>query len=55
VSNTFTKKWEMHAYTSLAKVYGYTITEVTMTQPQRPNIHGVPDDVIERMKETWNT
>lgn len=55
VSNTFCRKWEMIAYVQLAKVYGYTVTEVTMTQPLRESIHGVPEEVMERMKATWNT
>lgn len=55
VSNTFVRKWEMLAYLTLAKTFGYQVTEVTMTQPLRPSIHGVPDEVIERMKEQWNT
>lgn len=55
VSNTMCRKWEMIAYVNLSKVYGYMLTEVTMTQPVRENVHGVPDDVIERMKATWNT
>jgi predicted kinase len=55
VSNTMCRKWEMIAYVQLAKAYDYTVTEVTMTQPLRPNVHGVPEEVIERMKATWNT
>lgn len=55
VSNTFCKQWEMIAYINLACIYDYTVTEVTMTQPVRESIHGVPEEVIERMKATWNT
>lgn len=55
VSNTFCRKWEMLVYVKLAEIYGYQVTEVTMTQPVRRNVHGVPEEVIERMKATWNT
>ena len=55
VSNTFVRKWEKKVYLDLARIYGYQVTEITMTNPLRPSIHGVPDEVIERMKTQWDT
>jgi predicted kinase len=53
VSNTFVKRWEMQPYLDLATSYGYEVFEITMSGPLYPNVHGVPDEVIERMRTNW--
>jgi predicted kinase len=53
VSNTFVRRWEIEPYTALALKYGYTVTEMTMTGPLRPNTHGVSDTKIEIMRARW--
>jgi predicted kinase len=53
VSNTFVKRWEIEPYLLMAKDNHYVVTEITMSGPLRGNIHGVPDEVINRMKANW--
>lgn len=53
VSNTAVKRWEMKVYKAMAVAFEYEVTEITMSQSLRPNIHGVPEEVIQRMKLTW--
>ena len=52
VSNTFTRKWEFVPYIDMAKKLGceYEVIECTGTYP---NVHGVPQHAIERMKQRW--
>jgi predicted kinase len=52
VSNTFTKKWEMQAYFDMAKELGVSIEVVEMTG-NYPNIHGVSEEHIKKMKDRW--
>jgi len=49
VSNTFTRKWEMQAYLDMAEKYGAKTT-VIVCQGEHENTHGVPQSVVERMK-----
>ena len=53
VSNTFTQHWEMQPYIDLATLHGYTVQEITMSGPLRPNVHNVPDEAIARMRDRW--
>jgi len=53
VSNTAVRRWEMEIYKGLAVAFGYQTFEVTMSGPLYPNLHGVPEEVITRMKLTW--
>jgi predicted kinase len=48
VSNTFTKLWEMDKYIELAKTYEYNLVVYHMTT-QYENVHGVPQEVVDRM------
>lgn len=48
VSNTFTRKWEMEPYLEMTD----KIT-VIVCQGQYQNTHGVPDEVVERMKQRF--
>lgn len=52
VSNTFTMRWEMEPYFEMANIYGADV-EVIVANGNWPNIHGVPQDVIDRMRERW--
>ncbi len=48
VSNTFVKKWEMEPYLKM-----YPKAVIHTADGSFKNIHGVPDEVILRMKENW--
>lgn len=52
VSNTFTKVWEMKWYIDKAKELGCNL-QVIHCQGDFGNIHGVPDEVVKRMKEQF--
>lgn len=52
VSNTFTQKWEMDDYKQLAKEYGAEL-EIIEAKGNFQNVHGVPVEVIERMRSRW--
>lgn len=54
VSNTFTQKWEMQFYIDLAEQYGYTV-QVIECKGDFGNIHNVPENVISRMRERWES
>jgi hypothetical protein len=54
VSNTFTQEWEMKPYFELAKEYGYKVfTVVVENRHGGKNIHGVPEDKLEAMKNRF--
>jgi predicted kinase len=54
VSNTFTQEWEMEPYFTLAKEYGYTVfTIVVENRHGGTNVHNVPEDKIEQMKNRF--
>lgn len=52
VSNTFSMKWEMQPYLDMAKMFGQFVF-VMECQGNYENVHNVPAEVIERMKERW--
>lgn len=52
VSNTFTKKWEMEYYVKLAKEYNCNL-DILEAKGNYGNIHNVPENVIQKMKERW--
>ena len=54
VSNTFTQEWEMKPYFELAEKYGYTVF-VTIVENRHggKNVHGVPDDKLEIMRNRF--
>lgn len=52
VSNTFTQLWEMQPYFDLAKKFDYRCKVISLTG-NYGNIHGVPEEVIERMRKRW--
>lgn len=48
ISNTFTRKWEMDDYIRMAEAHGAEL-QVIICQGRFKNVHGVPDDVVQRM------
>lgn len=48
VSNTFVKKWEAEPYLKMTKN-----VSIIVMKSEYDNIHGVPAEVIERMKNSW--
>ena len=54
VSNTFTQEWEMQPYFNLAQQYGYNVfTIVVENRHGGVNEHGVPNEVLEKMKQRF--
>ena len=52
VANTFTRLWEMKPYLKAAKRRGINARIIEATGNWK-NVHGVPEDVIERMRARW--
>ncbi|MBY6196511.1 ATP-binding protein [Vibrio hangzhouensis] len=52
IANTFVRLWEMKAYRTLAKRYRAQL-EVIVCNGSYPNIHGVSDEVVDRMRRRW--
>lgn len=52
VSNTFIKKWEMQFYMDCALRYDYYVRVIACIGSY-PNVHGVPEDVVERMRSNF--
>ena len=52
VSNTFTRSSEMLPYTMMAKELGVPVRIIEATGAY-PNVHNVPKEVIERMRDRW--
>jgi len=52
VSNTFTTIGEMQPYLDAAKEYDYTV-QVVDCHGTFGSVHGVPEEVIERMRARW--
>ena len=56
VSNTFTQEWEMGPYFELAKTYGYKVFSIVVeNRHEGTNQHGVPDEVLTKMRERFET
>lgn len=54
VSNTFVKKWEMQPYLDMAKELGAEV-QILEAKGNFQNVHGVPENIIARMKTNWET
>mgnify|MGYP006296996877 CR=1 FL=1 len=52
VSNTFTQKWEIEPYIQLGKKYGAQVI-IKKATGNYQNVHGVPDEALERMRSRW--
>ena len=54
VANIFTMEWEMDLYFQLAEHFGYRIhTVIVENRHLSNNIHGCPEDIIEKMKDRF--
>jgi adenylate kinase family enzyme len=54
VSNTFTQEWEMKDYYELAEKYGYKVVSLIIENRHGgKNVHGVPDDKLEIMRNRF--
>ena len=55
VANTFTQEWEMDEYFKMAERYNYRVHTVIVENRHRgENIHGVPKDKLQQMKDRFN-
>lgn len=52
VSNTFTQLWEMKEYIDMAKKYGAEL-EVIHCTGNYTNVHGVPEEALQKMRKRW--
>lgn len=52
VSNTFVKRWEVDPYLELAKKHNAP-SEILVCEGNYKSIHNVPEEVIQRMKNSW--
>jgi len=54
VANTFTEEWEMEEYFKLAEIYDYqVVTMIIENRHGSKNIHNVPDETIEKMRNRF--
>ena len=54
VANTFTQEWEMDEYFKMADRYNYRVhTIIVENRHGNENIHGVPEDKLQQMKERF--
>ena len=54
VANTFTQEWEMKPYFDMAERYKYRVhTLIVENRHQGQNIHNVPDDKLQQMKDRF--
>lgn len=52
VANTFTQRWEYQPYIALAEKFGYDV-QVIECHSSWQNVHNVPPEAIERMRNRW--
>jgi predicted kinase len=54
VANTFTQEWEMDEYFKMAERYNYRVHIVIVENRHgNQNIHGVPEDKLQQMKDRF--
>jgi predicted kinase len=54
VANTFTQEWEMKIYFDMAERYNYRVhTVIVENRHGNQNIHGVPEDKLQQMKDRF--
>jgi predicted kinase len=54
VANTFTQEWEMDEYFKMAERYNYRVhTVIVENRHGNTNVHGVPDDKLQQMKDRF--
>ncbi|AFY61923.1 AAA family ATPase [Synechococcus sp. PCC 6312] len=54
VHNTFCQNWEIKPYIEMAQKYGHDFSVVTV-EGNYGSIHNVPPEVMESMKERWES
>lgn len=54
VSNTFTRKCEIDPYLDLAEKFGI-MPNIIIATGEFKNVHGVPDAVVEKMRQRWES
>ena len=54
VANTFSRLWEMERYYRLAASFGCNVRVLTATGRYQ-NVHGVPVEIIQRMRDRWES
>ena len=55
VANTFTQEWEMEKYYEIAERYNYRVHSIIVENRHNgENIHGVPSEKLEQMKNRFN-
>lgn len=54
VSNTFSRFWEMEEYIELAHTYSAELQVWCMTE-NFGNVHNVPEETIQNMKDRWES
>jgi hypothetical protein len=54
VHNTFAQQWMIDPYLKLAQLNEYTVQIITC-HGNFKNVHGVPDDAIQKTKDIWQT
>lgn len=52
VANTFVRLWELQPYLQMASLFDAKVYIMTCTGDYK-NVHGVPDEVIRRMRRNW--
>ena len=54
VANTFTEEWEMKPYFDMAERYNYRVhTIIVENRHDSKNIHGVPEEKLQQMKDRF--
>lgn len=54
VANTFTQEWEMDEYFKMAERYNYRVhTVIVENRHGNENVHGVPEDKLQQMKNRF--
>lgn len=53
VANTFTQTWEMKRFFQLKDVFPDLQINVYEVKTQFRNVHNVPEDIVEKMKNRW--
>jgi predicted kinase len=54
VANTFTEEWEMEEYFKMAERYHYRVhTVIVENRHGNKNVHGVPEDKLQKMKDRF--
>ena len=52
VSNTFVRRWEMGRYLDLGREFNIPVS-ILVARGEYQNIHGVPPEKVEQMREQW--